>query len=649
MKARLAPRALLFVVASLFLYAFSCALPAYASTKADEWMRVRTKNFLFVGNADEREILHLATRLEQFRDIFSRLLARDYFDANVPTTVVVFKSDADYRPFKPLYQGAPADVAGHFQSGTDVDYLSFPVDLRRKGNPYFLVLHEYVHLLVKNNFRSVPLWFNEGLAEYYSTLQTTDSGHKLTLGKSVSSRLYTLRASGALVPLQTLLDIDHNSPYYNERDKRSIFYAESWALVHYLLNGNDGRRRAQLSRYLDLVSEGVAVSEAFVKAFGTDFAGMENELKMYLRLARLPEESVAFEQAFDIRVEAESRRITEAEALGYLGDMLLRTNRMDEAESYLQKSVALDPNLSMARTSLGIIRTRQNRLPEAIEHLRRAIASDPQNHLAYYYYASALSHESMDAYLWVTDYEPRKAEQMRAALRRAIELAPRYVDAYHLLAFVNLVREEHLDESTELLKHALTLAPRRYEFALLLAQIHLRREQFDEARQVLETLSLSPAAHVRAQAQTLLKSMSLRQELAARRKAENNPQPVDSLSLAALQPCDMSYSGTQHKKLRFEGVQRCGKLARVECEDAGVMLFVEVDGGTTLRLRNDALNRIRFVTYTTEVKTGQLTCGLREPSNPVLVTYRSNKDERATFDGEVIAVEFIPRDWYAGK
>jgi hypothetical protein len=74
------------------------------------------------------------------------------------------------------------------------------------------------------------------------------------------------------------------------------------------------------------------------------------------------------------------------------------------------------------------------------------------------------------------------------------------------------------------------------------------------------------------------------------------------------------------------------------------MLFVAV-GTRTLKLHSDKLSRIRFVTYTADVK-GQVTCGLRVPANPVLVTFRPAKVEGQT-DGEVIAVEFVPRDWSA--
>ena len=76
----------------------------------------------------------------------------------------------------------------------------------------------------------------------------------------------------------------------------------------------------------------------------------------------------------------------------------------------------------------------------------------------------------------------------------------------------------------------------------------------------------------------------------------------------------------------------------------GVVFLVEA-GGRALRLRAEALNRVRFVTYTAAVK-GHVTCGAREPSVAVLVTYRRKKDGgRADSDGEPVAVEFIPQEW----
>ena len=103
--------------------------------------------------------------------------------------------------------------------------------------------------------------------------------------------------------------------------------------------------------------------------------------------------------------------------------------------------------------------------------------------------------------------------------------------------------------------------------------------------------------------------------------------------------------GPQYKRLRFEGAQVCGRLAEIECAEPGVVFRVETADGTTLRLRAEDMRRVRFVTYTTEVKTGPVSCGPRERADHVLVTYRSPRDDKQPFDGEAVAVEFIPEDW----
>lgn len=642
------PPAFVVAAALLFLLTPVAPLPSLAAP-ADGWTKVNSENFLLVGNADEREIRLVAARLEQFRAVFKRLLAAEsHFDSIVPTTVVVFRDDAAYRPFEPLYQGRPSAVAGYFQSSPDVNYITLSADGQRARSPYALAFHEYVHLLVRNSFPRAPLWFNEGLAEFYSTFEISDGNRKVKLGLPVKSRIQTLRRR-ELLPLSTLLGVDDQSPYYNEQGKREIFYAESWALVHYLLNGRTPSRRTQLLRYLDLLAAGQPNDDAFRQAFQTDPATLENELREYVRRGRYVEQAVAFEHPLEFNMEMTSAPLSEAETRFYLGDLLLHTNRIEAAEAYLLESIRLDESLAGSHASLGMLRLRQNRFAEAIKYLERAVALNPQNYLAHYTYADALSREGMasdnalDGY-----YSPEVLSRMRAELKKAIELAPRFIESYRLLALVNLVMNEQLDETGAMLKTALDLAPQRRELAFLLAQIHLRQDDFQGARALLaKLLEAADSPRLRTQAQALLDTVTAREELAQRLKAAATKAELDAQPTGAIQPCDAPQPGPQKKPLRFNGEQICGMLVRVECEEGSVVLLIEV-GERVLKLRNDALNRIRFVTYTSDVK-GHMTCGLREPATPVLVTYRSGSEqhqqERAHVDGEVLAVEFIPKEW----
>ena len=58
------------------LVAFAIAILIFSSFNAsakDDWIQVKTKNFLLVGNAPEKDIRRVATKLEQFRETFRQI------------------------------------------------------------------------------------------------------------------------------------------------------------------------------------------------------------------------------------------------------------------------------------------------------------------------------------------------------------------------------------------------------------------------------------------------------------------------------------------------------------------------------------------------------------------------------------------------
>src|SRR5262249_39838253 len=166
----------------------------------------------------------------------------------------------------------------------------------------------------------------------------------------------------------------------------------------------------------------------------------------------------------------------------------LHTNQLKDAEARLQQALALDPKITMAQASLGIIRMRQSRFDEAKGALQEAVKANSSNYQTHYYYAYVISREGMDSANMVRNYSPDSAATMRAELKKAIELKPDFPSSYSLLAFVNMVTGEQLDESIDLLKRALTLLPGKQELSLQLAQIYLRQQKFALAKQTLEPL-----------------------------------------------------------------------------------------------------------------------------------------------------------------
>jgi tetratricopeptide (TPR) repeat protein len=379
-----------------------------------------------------------------------------------------------------------------------------------------MIFHESVHLLVDNKVRTSPPWFNEGLAEYFSALdflpEKPGVGKRVVFGKPILRHIIKLRAN-KLLPLATLFQVDRNSPYYNERDKSSMFYAETWALVHYLTHGQDGRRQPQLARFLELLAAGTPLTQSFEQSFQADYASLEKELNEYVRQDRFKAKVVPLAEPEKTLGELKSVKISEAQALACLGDLLLHTDRVDAAEKNLLQALKLSPDLATANASLGMLHVRQHNFSTAKELLLRAIKNDPQSYLARYYYAFALSREGMDQSENVMSYPAEKFEQMRLALTKAIEMAPGFPESYRLLAFVNLANNTRLDEAVKLLERALALSPGRHEFSYVLAQVHLRRKDYDSARATLDQIITgNPSPRMRSLALEMLDTVALREK-----------------------------------------------------------------------------------------------------------------------------------------
>jgi hypothetical protein len=323
-----------------------------------------------------------------------------------------------------------------------------------------------------------------------------------------------------------------------------------------------------------------------------------------------------------------------------LGDLLLRTDRPGEAKVHLQRALSIDSNLAAAHISLGLLYLEDGNFTEAKEKLQRATVADPTNYLAHYYYARLLTLDGSDSGTNVAGYV-EKTSLIRGELKKAIELAPDFLEAYGLLILTDIERNPQLDEAAAALDFIMKQAPGRHEFELLQAQLSLRKEQFDAARVQLQVLISDTLIDpmLRAEAKRVLDSVPGKEKLATERKGETATASLQEIE----QPCDMPEPGPQIKPQRFAGQHICGQLVKVECNDAGALLFVKA-GERTIKLHTDALNRVRFVTYNSEVK-GKIECGERRTPEAVLVTYRRRPGDELSIDGELMAVEFVPANW----
>lgn len=631
------------VIHPTLLLAAAIAMSAVLSATGPEvlprkgWIRLQSPNFLLLGDVSAHDLQQVAERLEQFREALGVALPNAILTTPTPTTVLVFETRESYEPLKPRYQGNTRKVAGFFQPGQAVNYVTVTLEggLENLGTIY----HEYVHLLI-NTIGEVPLWLNEGLAEYYRTFQMNDWGDYAILGSIQKDHVRLLRQQ--FVPLQTIVAVDKQSPLYNETTKASIFYAESWALVHYLILGEEQKFANRVSAFASALEKTQSLDDAARSALGVSAADLENGVRRHIGREVLPTQSFAY-SARTARLPAiQPSPVSEADVHATLGDLLLQMDRRDEAKAELAAALALDDSHGPAHASLGVLDFREGRWDVSRAHFERAVASSTANFLCHYYYGVALSRTTRTA----GTPGPDDLAAMERTFRRAIELNPSFADAYAQLASVVGRTSQRTQEAVDLMLEALKRAPGREEYLLGLGMLLSNRPDLTEARQVLKALAARASdTTVRGQAQTRLDQIvefeKQRTELETRTSTTidrphgpsttvhvpTGESPALVLKLRVPKPGETRYSG---------------QLTNIECGRRGVVLVIKVDA-ETVRARAASFDAVEFITYRKDAA-GRVSCGPRKFADNVLLTLRLDAGTRT--QGVAVAVEVVPEDYH---
>lgn len=651
----------------ILLTLFLCSFEISAK---DNWIRVNSKNFHLIGNADEKDIRKVATKLEQFRETFRKLFSTASFDSAIPTNVIVFKSGSAYKPFKPKRADGKIDdfVAGYFMPGKDVNYITLSTE-GEDADTFGTIFHEYVHFMVEMNFgkSEIPPWFNEGLAEYYQTF-AIEKDQEVKLGIFQQGHINLLGQS-KLMPLDTLFNVSNYQLHQQGNHSRSIFYAQSWALIHYLIQNPVAERRAGLDKFLNYLIKGVAPAEAFQKSFQMTYAEMENELKKYVVKASYQYQIFNFKQKLLFDAEMQVSPLSESETNAYLGDLLCHLHRTDDAEPFLQKALTLEPNSSMANTAMGTVKMQQRKFSEAKTYLEKAISDDLKNHMAYYNYAYLLSRENQDEFGFSTSIKPETAAKMREALKKSISINPSFTPSYELLAFVNLVKGENLDETVEMLKKALTYQPGDQQIILRIADIYARQEKFPQAKQLAEKIAATTdEPEIKSRAENLLSNIktmdsikaqneAMRKEYEENKKkyeaqrneaAKNGNRPVLTRrdraektpeEIAKEEELAQILSINQALKQPGENEKQViGRITKVACPPKMIVYTVKTDDGTVSLFSKDFQN-LALVAFGSGAENAQLGCNANLTNFKAVLTYKPTKQ---TYAGELIAIDFVP-------
>ncbi len=651
----------------LTVLTFGLLLAIYQPVAAkDDWIQVKSKNFFLIGNASEKDIRKVATRLEQFRETFRQVFGKMNLTSPVPTNVVVFKSESSYKNFKPKRADGKIDnfVAGYFQPGEDVNYITLSTE-GEDAETFSVIFHEYVHSIIEANFgkSEVPAWFNEGLAEYYSTFAIEDD-IKAKLGIPIGRHILRLQQS-QFMPLKELFNLSNYQLHQTGDHSRSVFYSESWALLHYLLQNG---KVDPLSKFLDLLLTDTEPEKAFQDAFQMNTAQMEGELRKYVTRTSYFHQEIKFKTKLLFEAEMQVSPLDEAASNTFLGDLLYHTNRVDDAEPFLLNALKLQPEHGMANITLGMVRIRQRKYAEAKQHLEKAIAGDPQNHLAFFRYAYLLSREGLDEFGYVRAFDKAEAAKMRSSLRKAIALNPAFTESYELLAFVDVVNLEELDDAVKMMRIALKYQPGNQRYALRLAEVLSRQDKLDEADTLAEKIArTSDDQEVKARAESLVAQIASHRSFNERKAAfqkqlessgsnsgdgppritrrTDDRNPPTEAEIARRQADAILRSINESLRQPKATEQRViGHIQKIDCRSRPIV-FVVRTSDETLNVTSNDFDSLDLQAFDAASSNTQVGCDADLSALNAVVTYLPVSPPKGSSRGQIKAVEFVPADF----
>jgi tetratricopeptide (TPR) repeat protein len=625
--------------ASLLVVMLGILLPMSArEQEPSPWLEIHSTHFTVITDAGDKKGKEVALRFEQMRASFAILMMKDRLNQPVPLTILAFKNDKDFYQSAPLRQGQPIGAPGFFVTGEDQNFIVLNLF---EVEPWRAVAHDFAHLMLNYNYPPVEGWFDEGMAEYFSSIRidniqvqiggdpelnpiySEDILENQHEAHNPPKSLTELLSGQVWLTLPDLFTMQHDASGYNEATHHTLFYAQSWMVVHYLLHE---KKLPETGTYFDLVeNHHVPVEEAVQKAYGMTPAQFDQAVKAYFHsltplFTALDESKQAKAPAnpaqpyqFPTPVSAGdsailSKPVRESDAKAITGEIKVRIpERRAVALQELQvlattPDPAVKPDDKKTKQSDGapLIAATGN------EIAHRALAWDHLQHGEF----DAAAEELSDAavlnqrdmwiryYLAVLKYKAASAKHadiqglpnMIQDLRAVLEWYPEFANAYDMMGVARLEGGGTVS-AMQAARAAIQLSPRNQEYLYHLAKIYVEDKKWDAARALLERLKTSGNPQVAAESRDQLSKLANEQKyglsaasVGGSGKLAAQPSPFDVLeqdaAKRAAQATPTSGAGDKRVPKFLQG-----RLVDVDCSQSPAAVLTVTSGGTVLKLR----------------------------------------------------------------
>ena len=618
-----------------------------------KWIEVHSAHFSVLTDAGDKRGREVALRIEQMRAVFGQLLLKDKLKMSVPITVIALKSDKQYGLVAPAKQSM---AAGFYVPGSDRVYIV----LNLSGvDPWRAVAHPLAHYLLNYNYPPAQGWFDEGLAEYFGSIHIgkqveiggdpelapewhEDIFDEMQRDPNAPQSLTQLVSSPVWLSMVDLFTMKHDGSGTREGTHNTLYYAQSWMVVHYLVNRN---KMPEAGTYFDLVlNQKVPVEKAMVQAFDLSPAQMEDAVKTYFK--SLSGLGIALDQAkkpianpvdiqqpdhFALPFDADDvgmavSSVKDEEARAVIGDVMARIpEHRDQALRDLQQLTADPKDNEAAHRGLARDDLWQKKFDAAADELEKAADLNPRDPWIWYY-RSVLKYQKAQA----TRQEMQGLANMMQDLRAVADWYPDFADAYNMLGMAR-VEGGGINSALEAQRQAIALSPRNAEYQFNLGQIYVAGKKWDLAREMFTRLKAGPDRAAAEAAKQELEDLETLQKYGVRpQRTGENAAPAGAAAAAAntAEDEDAATKPEQAKPGTTGPVQFLkGKIVSSDCSKPPEATVTILSGMTTYKLRASDYKSLQVIGE------DQFSCDWK--NRLVSVNYRAlGKNE-----GELVSIE----------
>jgi len=441
------------------------------SAQAEEpWIEVRSPHFCVLTNGNKSDAREVAYEFEQMRYLFSTQFPSFRLDSGAPLTIFAARDERTAKQLIPVLKKMKtgSNMAGMFLHGWEKQYVMLRLD-QTGLNSREIVYHEYTHSILHLNSHWLPTWLDEGMAEFYG--YTRFEQNKIEIG-APTVRVGSLQDT--TIPIADLMSSEKVHEFYRDADRMEMFYAESWALVHYLIFGPGMEGGAKLDQFFALVQQDTDQKKAFQQVFGS-IEAIDKALGPYMR-------SLAFHAAvLHTAPEIDKKnfivtKLTMAQTEAELAGFHLWNHDLVDAAPLIEQALKDDPKLGLAHEEKGFLLFAQGQ-DAAADEFSQAYALDGTLYLSLFAKTMLSTMASSHA--------PADEAALHDALLKVTALNPQFAPAYVQMARL-AVRQGDLQRAFGLSRRAEELEPSRAGYHLLTGQILLREGKDAEAAQFAE-------------------------------------------------------------------------------------------------------------------------------------------------------------------